>query len=142
MATARPWYEVLGVSPLASDDEIRAAYLRLVRAWHPDRFGHDPVAAVAGEERLKEINTAYELVRDAPRDARADLFDSAAPARAAWTPMPAEHSPALRFSPHGVMVRVVALLLALVVLLGALLGNVTALVGPPVLRSRPRAVTP
>ena len=49
-------YEVLGVSPQATDDEIKRAYRRLARECHPDANPDDPGAA----ERFKEINAAYE----------------------------------------------------------------------------------
>ena len=50
-------FSVLGVMPGASADEVAAAYRELAKAWHPDRRGE------AGEERMAEINVAYELLR-------------------------------------------------------------------------------
>jgi hypothetical protein len=50
-------FSVLGVTPGASADEVAAAYRELAKAWHPDRRGE------AGEERMAEINVAYELLR-------------------------------------------------------------------------------
>ena len=50
-------FTVLGVAPGASPDEVAAAYRELAKAWHPDRRGE------AGEERMAEINVAYELLR-------------------------------------------------------------------------------
>lgn len=52
-------YEILGVSPCASAGEVRAAYRRLVRRWHPDRFMPGPERDWAGE-RMAQINRAYQ----------------------------------------------------------------------------------
>ncbi|NLB62145.1 MAG: J domain-containing protein [Clostridiales bacterium] len=54
-------YIVLGVSPNASQDEIRKAYLELVKKYHPDRYQGSPYQNEANE-RLKEINVAYDLL--------------------------------------------------------------------------------
>lgn len=53
-------YEVLGVSPGATPEEIKAAYHALARRNHPDNFANDPVARTAAEEKMKEINEAYD----------------------------------------------------------------------------------
>ena len=51
-------YEILGVSPVASREEIRAAYRVLARRWHPDRFMEGPERDWANE-KMAEINVAY-----------------------------------------------------------------------------------
>lgn len=53
-------YELLGVRPDASRQELKAAYRDLTKVWHPDRFAHDPRLQQKAEEKLKEINKAYE----------------------------------------------------------------------------------
>ena len=53
-------YELLGVRPGASRQELKAAYRDLTKVWHPDRFTHDPRLQQKAEEKLKEINKAYE----------------------------------------------------------------------------------
>jgi molecular chaperone DnaJ len=61
MATRpRDFYEVLGVSRKASQDEIKKAYRDLARKWHPDRNPDDSEA----EERFKEIQQAYDALSD------------------------------------------------------------------------------
>jgi curved DNA-binding protein CbpA len=59
---------VLGVDFSATEEEIRAAYLALVKLWHPDRNPGDRAA----EERFKRINLAYEILRDKERRAEYD----------------------------------------------------------------------
>ena len=54
-------YKVLGVSENASQEEIRKAYLALVKKYHPDRYADSPMKDMANE-KLKEINQAYELL--------------------------------------------------------------------------------
>ncbi|OQB25182.1 MAG: Chaperone protein DnaJ [Firmicutes bacterium ADurb.Bin182] len=54
-------YKVLGVSETASQEEIRAAYLALVKKYHPDRYADNPLKELANE-KLKEINEAYEAL--------------------------------------------------------------------------------
>jgi DnaJ domain len=53
-------YEVLGVKPGVSDRDLKAAHRDLAKVWHPDRFGHDPRLQEKAQEKLKEINEAYE----------------------------------------------------------------------------------
>lgn len=54
-------YKVLGVSENATQEEIRAAYLALVKKYHPDRYTDNPLKELANE-KLKEINEAYETL--------------------------------------------------------------------------------
>ena len=55
-------YQVLGVSPTASDDEVKKAYRNLARKYHPDNYHDNPLADLA-QERMKEINEAYEEIQ-------------------------------------------------------------------------------
>ena len=56
-------YTVLGVSPNASDEEIKAAYRELAKKYHPDNYANSPLADLASE-KMKEINAAYDEIRD------------------------------------------------------------------------------
>ncbi len=61
MNTEPGWaYGVLGVKPGVSDRELKAAHRDLAKVWHPDRFLHDPRLQEKAQEKLKEINEAYE----------------------------------------------------------------------------------
>lgn len=54
-------YKVLGVSPTATDDEVKAAYREMARKYHPDSYANNPLADLASE-KMKEINEAYEVI--------------------------------------------------------------------------------
>lgn len=53
------YYELLGVAPGASAQELKTAHRDLAKVWHPDRFAHDPRLQLKAQEKLKEINEAY-----------------------------------------------------------------------------------
>ena len=65
----RDFYDILGVGKNASDDEIKAAFRKLARQYHPD-VNKNPDA----EEKFKEINEAYGVLSDADKRARYDRF--------------------------------------------------------------------
>ena len=65
----RDYYEVLGLSKGASDDEIKKAFRRLAVKYHPDRGGN--------EANFKEINEAYEVLKDEKKRQRYDQFGHA-----------------------------------------------------------------
>ena len=74
MAAKRDFYEVLGVSKTASDAEIKKAYRKLAKKYHPDSNPNDTVAA----ERFKEINEAYDVLSDPEKKKLYDQFGAAA----------------------------------------------------------------
>jgi hypothetical protein len=60
---ARHWLEVLGLAPGATKQALDDAYRDLVKVWHPDRFQNDPTLRLKAQEKLRELNTAYEGLR-------------------------------------------------------------------------------
>ncbi len=66
-------YETLGVSKTASADEIKSAYRRLAKQYHPDANPNNKTA----EDKFKEINGAYEILSDATKKSNYDRFGSA-----------------------------------------------------------------
>lgn len=66
----RDYYEILGVSKTASDDEIKKAFRKAAVQYHPDKQGGD-------EEKFKEVNEAYEILKDKQKRQRYDQFGHA-----------------------------------------------------------------
>ena len=74
MADKRDYYEVLGVSKTASDDEIKKAFRTLAKKYHPDMHPGDKEC----EEKFKEAQEAYAVLSDAEKRKQYDQFGHAA----------------------------------------------------------------
>ena len=70
MADKRDYYEVLGVSKGASDEELKKAYRAMVKKYHPDLHPDDKDA----EAHMKEVNEAYDVLSDKQKRAKYDQF--------------------------------------------------------------------
>jgi len=73
MADKRDFYEVLGVQRNATDDEIKKAYRKLAKKYHPDLNPDDSSA----EQKFKEVSEAYEILSDKEKRSRYDQFGHA-----------------------------------------------------------------
>jgi DnaJ-class molecular chaperone len=69
----KDYYEVLGVPKSAPEKDIKSAYRKLARKWHPDA---NPDSAKAAEERFKEISEAYEVLGDPDKRRKYDVLGS------------------------------------------------------------------
>lgn len=73
MADKRDYYEVLGIQKGAAEDEIKKAYKKKAREFHPDLHPDDPTCV----EKMQEVNEAYEVLSDAEKKSRYDQFGHA-----------------------------------------------------------------
>ena len=77
MAEKRDYYEVLGVSKTATDEELKKAYRKLAKQYHPDA---NPDNKEEAEKKFKEVNEAYEVLSDAQKRRMYDQFGHDGPA--------------------------------------------------------------
>ncbi len=75
-ASKRDYYDILGVDRNASDDELKKAYRKLARQYHPDLQAGDHQKK-SSEEKFKEVNEAYEVLSDQEKRKRYDMFGHA-----------------------------------------------------------------
>lgn len=77
MANGKDYYNILGISKTASDEEIKKAYRKLAREHHPDMVAESDKATA--EKRFKEINEAYQVLSDPQKRKMYDQFGHAGP---------------------------------------------------------------
>ena len=76
MAAKKDYYDILGVSKSASDDELKKAYRKLAKEWHPDA---NPDKRKEAESKFKEINEAYEVLSNPQKKKMYDQFGTVDP---------------------------------------------------------------
>jgi hypothetical protein len=110
-------YQALGLKPGASPEEMKQAYRDMVKVWHPDRFGHDERLRVMAQDKLKEINGAYETLKSHAFQESIAPEPSAAPEAesTAASPPPARNRAAL-WTTLGVLVFVLVAAAAFLIL--------------------------
>lgn len=62
--TLKDYYKILGLQPNASLADVKQAYRQLAKTWHPDRFAHNLLLRQEAEEKIKQINEAYQRLKD------------------------------------------------------------------------------
>jgi hypothetical protein len=91
---------VLGVNSRATPEEIRLAYLDLVKVWHPDRFSHDLRLRRKAQEKLKDLNEAFEWTKANPLQGPEVSGSARAGERARERPRPAPEQKAPTTAPN------------------------------------------
>ena len=66
-------YKILDIPESATDEEVKSAYRKLAKKYHPDKYVDSPLKDVA-DEKMKEINEAYEVLSDAEKRTKYDIL--------------------------------------------------------------------
>lgn len=70
-------YQVLGIQPSATDEEVKAAYRELAKKYHPDNYANNPLSELA-QQKMQEINEAYDAIIKARKEGPAGGYGPAA----------------------------------------------------------------
>lgn len=88
----------MGLPPGASPAQVKRRYRQLVKQWHPDRFGSDPVNQAEATERLAHYNAAYHLLTAEGEDPQSSAPPPRAPSAPSGRTTPTAPSPTTRLS--------------------------------------------
>ena len=80
-------YEVLGITPGASPEEIKKAYRALASQYHPDKYTGNPLVGLA-EERMKEVNAAYKILTTSHTEKAKSTDDKREQSKQQFRPIP------------------------------------------------------
>jgi DnaJ domain len=92
-------YELFGLAPGSSADELKRAYRDLVKIWHPDRFGGNPQRQRKAQEKLKQVNLAYERLQSYLASAASTASANTRAGKTPPTPRPAADPATVRSRP-------------------------------------------
>ena len=67
-------YQVLGVSPNASDDDIKKAYRKLAKKYHPDNYANSEFSDIAND-KMQQINEAYDIIKNGGSTANSSYYN-------------------------------------------------------------------
>jgi hypothetical protein len=122
------YYKILGLEPDASAGEVKQAYRDLAKVWHPDRFEHDTRLQRKAQDKLKEINKAYEIlsaraeqqVKTSPQETKS--YNAEPPINSSKT----KTNDFIRTSDKSVTWLVMpAIVVAVIIMIGAMVDNVS-----------------
>lgn len=68
MESLEQYYETLGLKPGASLEQLRQAYKEMIQVWHPDRFPNNPDLREKAEQKMREINAAFQFIQSHLRE--------------------------------------------------------------------------
>ncbi len=71
-------YKVLGISPNATDEEVKNAYRALARKYHPDNYSADNPLADLANEKMQQVNAAYDMIQKARARGESGAYTSGA----------------------------------------------------------------
>ena len=66
------YYKILGLTPTATPEQVKQAYRKLAKQWHPDRFIDRPHLQLLAQQEISKINQAYAILKNAPSQSKTE----------------------------------------------------------------------